>query len=89
MGKCHNDTSLEIVASCGQKLGLYSKIFHMRDLVIKIKVKVCSAISTVFCRFCTRPRYQVSVYRTIDPLVYRVMALCIFHFLFLCIQNIL
>ena len=29
----------------------------------------CSAIFTRFCLFCIRPRYQVSVYKTICPLV--------------------
>ena len=37
------------------------------------KVKVCSAILTRFCIFCDiigpKPRYQMSVYSTIDPLV--------------------
>ena len=32
---------------------------------------LCSAILTRFCKFCaySRPRYQVSVYRTIGPLI--------------------
>ena len=36
-----------------------------------IKVKVCSVILIRFCMIYayTRPRYQVSVYRTIGPLV--------------------
>ena len=35
------------------------------------QVNVCLAILSRFCMFCayTRPRYQVSVYRTIGPLV--------------------
>ena len=35
------------------------------------KVKVYSAIFSRFCMFCayTRPRYQMSVYKTIGPLV--------------------
>ena len=52
--------SWEIIASCG----LYNK------LNIKIKVKVCSAILNQVLYVWTRPRYKVSVYRTIRPLVH-------------------
>ena len=39
--------------------------------MMRIKVKVCSAIFIQVCMFYanTRPRYQVRVYRTIGPLV--------------------
>ena len=44
------------------------------------QVKVCLAIVSRFCMFCayTRPRYQVSVYRTIGPLV------CLFFLVLFC-----
>ena len=35
----------------------------------------------MFCAY-TRPRYQVSVYRTIDPLVFSFPFLFLFFFLF-------
>ena len=39
------------------------------DSRLVIKVKVCSAIRSRFCMFCANTIYQVSVYRTIGPLV--------------------
>ena len=42
------------------------------NLMIKIKVKVCSVILIRFCMIYaySRPRYQVIIYRTIGPLVF-------------------
>ena len=55
--------SSEIIASCDVTWNLVYII-----IVIEIKVNVCSTILTRFCAY-TRPRYQVSLYRTISPLV--------------------
>ena len=45
--------------------------------VLKVKVISLAYILQVLYYLCfTRPRYQVSVYRTIGPIVYFVDALC-------------
>ena len=48
--------------------------------MFKFNVKVCLVILTRFCMFCsyTRPRYQVSVYRTIGSLLVFFFILCSF-----------
>ena len=63
----------ETIAACDLKVG------RCRQLIEIMKVceywKSRSILFHIFSRFClfvlnTRPRYQVSVYRTIGPLVY-------------------
>ena len=60
----------ETIAACDLKVGNYE---GMR--VLKVKVTSLPYIFQVLYVLCfTRPRYQVSVYRTIGPLVRRARA---------------
>ena len=60
--------SLEIIASCGQVFGLYTKIKLLNEGSCNQDQgqSLFSHFNQV-CMFCTRPRYQVSVYMTIGP----------------------
>ena len=55
---------MEIIAFCGMEFGLYSKLNELSRSKFAPE-----AILARFCMFCTRPRYQVGVYRTIGSLV--------------------
>ena len=67
--------SFELLYPVGRNL---VDIVNEGSRVIKIKVKVCSAILTRFCMFCTRPRYQVSVYWTIAMLIHVILVILLF-----------
>ena len=56
----------DIIASCGDS---YSKLSELYKYYKAIKVNVCSAILSKK-RLCANTRYQTSVYRNIDPLVF-------------------
>ena len=62
----------ETIAACDLKVGRCRQLIEDYEGMSVLKVKVTSLpyISQVLCVLCfTRPRYQVSVYRTIVPLV--------------------
>ena len=64
--------SLKIISLCDLEFGLYNLTKLLNEGLWVIKVKVCSAILTRFCMVCAynRPRYQVSVNKTVGPLVF-------------------
>ena len=45
----------------------------LRKGLLVIKVKVCSAVLSRFCMFYANTRYEVSIYRTIGPLVQKFL----------------
>ena len=59
MGKSENSGFSESIAACDLKVGKCRQPIEL--------MKVC-AVLYILC--FTRPRYQVSVYRTIGPLVF-------------------
>ena len=62
----------ETIAACDLKVGRYRQLIEIIKVCEYVKVKVISLqyIFQVLYVLCfTRPRYQVSVYRTIVPLV--------------------
>ena len=71
MGKCENSGFSETIAACDLKVGRCRQLIEIMK-VLKVKVISLPYIFQVLYVLCfTRPRYQVSVYRTIGPLVYR------------------
>ena len=62
----------ETIAACDLKVGICRQLIEIMK-VCELRVNVIS-LPYIFSRFCVlcfiRPRYQVSVYRTIGPLVY-------------------
>ena len=60
----------ETVAACDLKVGRCRQLIEIMK-VLKIKANSLPYIFQVMYVLCfSRPRYQVSVYRTIGPLVY-------------------
>ena len=71
MGKVKRVDFSETIAACDLKVGKCRQLIEIMK-VCKLKVKVISLpyIFQVLYVLCfTRPRYQVSIYRTIGPLV--------------------
>ena len=68
--------SLEIIVACDLEVDWYSKQNKIKSYLY-ISYIVCTKKSRSYlcvirlCMFCayTRPRYQVSIYRTIGPLI--------------------
>ena len=65
----------DTIAGSDLKVGRCRKLIKFMKVCEYLKVKVIS-LPYIFQVLCfTKPRYQVSVYRTIGPLVFRKSAL--------------
>ena len=64
----------ETIAACDLKVGRCRQLIEiMKVLILKVKVISLPYTSQILYVLCfTRPRYQLSVYRTLGPLVYHI-----------------